>query len=43
MAYLRALQALPGLTGVEERKLTTAVKGVTTFTFAGKVRREGQP
>jgi Tfp pilus assembly protein PilN len=43
MAYLRALQALPGLTAVEERKLTTAVKGVTTFTFAGKVRREGQP
>ncbi|HYF91776.1 MAG TPA: PilN domain-containing protein [Symbiobacteriaceae bacterium] len=43
MRFLRALQALPALTAVEERKLATVTKGITTFTFAAKVRREGAP
>ncbi|HWI65523.1 MAG TPA: PilN domain-containing protein [Symbiobacteriaceae bacterium] len=41
MRYLRTLQALPLLSSVEERKLSTVAKGVTTFTFAARVRREG--
>lgn len=43
MGYLRALQGLRTLTAVEERKLTTVARGVTTFTFAAKVRKEGAP
>ncbi|MDF2629362.1 MAG: hypothetical protein K0R39_3193 [Symbiobacteriaceae bacterium] len=43
MRYLQALQALPVLSGVEERKVATAAKGETTFAFAARVRREGRP
>jgi len=43
LRYLRALQALPALASVEERKLASVGKGMTTFTFAARVRREGAP
>jgi hypothetical protein len=43
MRYLQALQALPDLTLVQERKVATLAKGVTTFTFAATVRGEGAP
>lgn len=41
--YLQALQALPGVSAVEERKIAATAQGATTFTYAVSVRREGSP
>ncbi len=41
--YLTALRALPALESVQERKVTAAADGKSSFIFSGQVRREGKP